>query len=160
LIALPQPKKAGSSDAPEPLSSNNVAATMALNSVRISVDIAIVVILQQNLPLLKRFAVAVAPPGPSVDNLGALLAFAIGVDARIERPNLVYLPQSCIARAMGELAPRRVIAMTRDCRLTSTIATGSEHTDQCVEHDPVARGFRATERGGVRVVFALVLDNG
>jgi hypothetical protein len=39
---------------------------------------------------------------------------------------------------MGELAPRRVIAMTRDCRLTSTIATGSEHTDQCVEHDPVA----------------------
>jgi hypothetical protein len=35
LIVLPQPKKAGSSDAPEPLS-NDVAATMALNSVRIS----------------------------------------------------------------------------------------------------------------------------
>jgi hypothetical protein len=39
---------------------------------------------------------------------------------------------------MGELAPRRVIAMTRDCRLTETIATGSEHTNQCVEQDPVA----------------------
>jgi hypothetical protein len=49
------------------------------------VDISVVVILQQNLPLLKRFAVAVALPGASVDNLGALLAFAIGVDARIER---------------------------------------------------------------------------
>jgi hypothetical protein len=49
------------------------------------VDITVVVILQQNLPLLKRFAVAVALPRPSVDNLGALLAFAIGVDARIER---------------------------------------------------------------------------
>src|SRR5437868_15423960 len=36
LIVLPQPKKAGSSDAPEPLSSDEVAATMALNSVRIS----------------------------------------------------------------------------------------------------------------------------
>ena len=36
LIVLPHPKKAGSSDAPEPLSSNDVAATMALNSVRIS----------------------------------------------------------------------------------------------------------------------------
>jgi hypothetical protein len=36
LIGLPEPKKAGSSDAPEPLSSNDVAATMALNSVRIS----------------------------------------------------------------------------------------------------------------------------
>jgi hypothetical protein len=43
-----------------------------------------VVILQQNLPLLKRFAVAVALPGPSVDNLSALLAFAIGVGAGIE----------------------------------------------------------------------------
>ena len=36
LIVLPQPKKAGSSDTPESLSSNDVAATMALNSVRIS----------------------------------------------------------------------------------------------------------------------------
>ncbi len=36
LIVLPQPKKVGSSDAPEPLSSNDVAATTALNSVRIS----------------------------------------------------------------------------------------------------------------------------
>ena len=37
LIVLPQLKKAGgSSDAPEPVSSNDVAATMALNSVRIS----------------------------------------------------------------------------------------------------------------------------
>jgi len=35
-LVLPQPKKIGSSDAPEPLSSNDVAATMALNSVRIS----------------------------------------------------------------------------------------------------------------------------
>jgi quercetin dioxygenase-like cupin family protein len=31
-----------------------------------------------------------------------------------------------------------VSANARDCRLTSTIATDSEHTDQCVEHDPVA----------------------
>src|ERR1700686_2072547 len=36
LIVLPHPEKAGSSDAPEPLSSNDVAETMALNSVRIS----------------------------------------------------------------------------------------------------------------------------
>jgi hypothetical protein len=43
-----------------------------------------VVILQQDLPLLKRFAVAVALASPSVDDLSALLAFAIGVGARIE----------------------------------------------------------------------------
>ena len=49
------------------------------------VDVAVVVILQQNLPLLKRLAVAVALPGTSVDDLGALLAFAVGVGARIER---------------------------------------------------------------------------
>jgi hypothetical protein len=36
LIVLPQPKKAGSSDTTESLSSNDVAAIMALNSVRIS----------------------------------------------------------------------------------------------------------------------------
>src|SRR5580704_11787299 len=35
-LMLPQLKKAGASDPPEPLSSNDVAATMALNSVRIS----------------------------------------------------------------------------------------------------------------------------
>jgi hypothetical protein len=49
------------------------------------IDIAVVVILQQNLPLLERSAVAVALAGPSVDDLGALLAFAIGVGACIER---------------------------------------------------------------------------
>ena len=49
------------------------------------VDVAFVVILQQNLPFLKRFAVAVALAGASVDDLGALLAFAVGVGARIER---------------------------------------------------------------------------
>ena len=35
-LVLPQLKKAGASDALDPLSSNDVAATMALNSVRIS----------------------------------------------------------------------------------------------------------------------------
>jgi hypothetical protein len=49
------------------------------------VDIALVMILQQHLPLLKRLAVAVAGTGPSIDDLGALLAFAVGVGARIER---------------------------------------------------------------------------
>jgi hypothetical protein len=49
------------------------------------VDVAFVVILQQNLPFLKRFAVAVALAGTPVDDLGALLAFAVGVGARIER---------------------------------------------------------------------------
>src|SRR5436190_7670661 len=34
LIVSPQSKRAGSSDAPEPLSSNDVAATMALNGAR------------------------------------------------------------------------------------------------------------------------------
>jgi len=43
------------------------------------VNVAVMVILQQNLPLLKRLAVAVALAGPSVDDLGALLAFAVGV---------------------------------------------------------------------------------
>jgi hypothetical protein len=36
LIVLSQSTKAGSSDAPEPLSSNEVDATIALNSVKIS----------------------------------------------------------------------------------------------------------------------------
>jgi hypothetical protein len=48
------------------------------------VDIAVVVILQQNLPLLKRLAVPVNLASPSVDDLGALLAFAIGSGARVE----------------------------------------------------------------------------
>jgi len=43
------------------------------------------VILQQDLPLLKRLAMAVALASPPVDDLGALLAFAVGVGARIER---------------------------------------------------------------------------
>jgi hypothetical protein len=49
------------------------------------VDIAVVVILQQNRPLSEWLAVAVAGSGTSVDDLGALLAFAVGIDARIER---------------------------------------------------------------------------
>ncbi len=48
------------------------------------IDIAFVVILEQNLPLFKRLAVTVALPGATIDDLGALLAFAVGVDARIE----------------------------------------------------------------------------
>jgi hypothetical protein len=44
-----------------------------------------VVILQENLPLLKRFAVSVALPGAPIDDLGALLAFAVGIGSRIER---------------------------------------------------------------------------
>src|SRR4051812_9145880 len=43
------------------------------------------VILQQDLPLLKRLAVTVARPSPSIDDRSALLAFAIGVGAGIER---------------------------------------------------------------------------
>jgi len=49
------------------------------------IDIAFVVILEQNLPLFKRLAVTVALPGATLDDLGALLAFSVGVDARIER---------------------------------------------------------------------------
>src|SRR5580704_4682257 len=47
------------------------------------VDIAVVVILQQNLPVLKRLVVAIGLARPSVDDLGALLTLAVG--ARIER---------------------------------------------------------------------------
>src|SRR5918995_630836 len=50
-----------------------------------AIDIAVVVIPQQNLPQLERFAVAVTPARPAVDDLGALLAFAVGVGASIER---------------------------------------------------------------------------
>ena len=49
------------------------------------VDIPVVVILQKNLPLLKRLAVAVALPRTSIDDLGALLAFAVGVSPGIKR---------------------------------------------------------------------------
>ena len=48
------------------------------------IDIALVVILEQNLPLLERLAVTVALPGATIDDLGALLAFSVGVDARVE----------------------------------------------------------------------------
>jgi hypothetical protein len=44
-----------------------------------------VVILQQNLPLFKRLAVPITLASPSVDDLSAFLAFAIGIGARIER---------------------------------------------------------------------------
>ena len=43
------------------------------------------VILQQNLTGLKRFAVAIGLAQTSVDERGALLAFAIGIGTRIER---------------------------------------------------------------------------
>src|SRR5262249_51834367 len=49
------------------------------------VDVALVVILEQNLPRLKRFWMAIALAGPSVDDLGALLTFAVGVSTCIER---------------------------------------------------------------------------
>ena len=44
-----------------------------------------VMILQQNLPLLKRFAVAVALPGPSVDDLSALLGVFSREEAGLQR---------------------------------------------------------------------------
>jgi hypothetical protein len=49
------------------------------------VDVAVVVILQQNLPLLKRLAVAIARSGTSIDDLGALLALAVGIGTRVKR---------------------------------------------------------------------------
>jgi hypothetical protein len=49
------------------------------------VDIAVVVILQQNLPLFKRLGVPLTLASPSVDDLSAFLAFPIGIGARIER---------------------------------------------------------------------------
>jgi len=48
------------------------------------VDVAVVVILEQNLPLLKRFVVAVALAGATVDDLRAFFTFAVGVSACIE----------------------------------------------------------------------------
>src|SRR4051812_11876163 len=48
-------------------------------------DIALVVILDQDLPLLKRFAVAVAPARVAIDERGALLAFPVGVGTGVER---------------------------------------------------------------------------
>jgi hypothetical protein len=42
-------------------------------------------ILQQNLALFKRSAMAVSLAGASIDDLCALLAFAIGVGPGIER---------------------------------------------------------------------------
>ena len=43
------------------------------------VHVTLVVILQQNLPLFKRLAVAIALPRPSFDDFGALLALSVGV---------------------------------------------------------------------------------
>jgi len=48
-------------------------------------DIALVVILQQNLPLLKWFAVSVALAQVAIDDLGALLTFAIDIGPGVER---------------------------------------------------------------------------
>jgi len=48
-------------------------------------DVALVMILQQNLPLLKRLSMAVALADTTIDDLGALLTFAVDVGARIER---------------------------------------------------------------------------
>ena len=47
-------------------------------------DVALVVILDQDLPPLKRFAVAVAAAGLAIDERGALLAFAVGVGPGVE----------------------------------------------------------------------------
>ena len=48
------------------------------------IDVAFVVLLEQNLPLLERLAVTVALTGAAVDDRGALLAFAIDVRPRVE----------------------------------------------------------------------------
>lgn len=48
------------------------------------VDVALVVILQQDLAVLKRTMVAVGLARPAVDDLGPVDAFAVGVDAGIE----------------------------------------------------------------------------
>jgi len=47
-------------------------------------DIALVVILDQDLPLLKRFAVTVAPTRLTIDQRGPLFAFPIGIGAGVE----------------------------------------------------------------------------
>jgi len=48
-------------------------------------DVALMMVLEENLPLLERLAVAVALAGASFNYLGTLLAFAVGVGARVER---------------------------------------------------------------------------
>lgn len=48
------------------------------------VDVTFVVILQQDLTILKRAMVAVGLARPAVNNLGSVDAFAVGVDAGVE----------------------------------------------------------------------------
>jgi hypothetical protein len=51
----------------------------------LTVDVTFVVILQQDLTVLKRAMVAVGLARPAVDDLGSVDAFAVGIDASIER---------------------------------------------------------------------------
>src|SRR4051794_40791630 len=48
------------------------------------IDVAVVVLLEQNLPLVLRFAVPVALAGATLHDRGALLAFAVDVGAGVE----------------------------------------------------------------------------
>src|SRR5215210_4422995 len=48
------------------------------------VDVPLVVILEQDLPVFKGSAVAVALAGAAIDDLGPLLAFAVGVCTSVE----------------------------------------------------------------------------
>ena len=49
------------------------------------IDVAFVVILQQDLALRKWLAAATALAGPPINNLGALLTFAVSVGASVKR---------------------------------------------------------------------------
>ena len=49
------------------------------------VDISCVVVLEQNLAIFEWFGMSVALACAAIDNLGSLLAFAVGIDACIER---------------------------------------------------------------------------
>jgi len=51
----------------------------------VPVDVALVVVLQQDLAVLKRAMMAIGFARPAVNDLGAVDAFAVGVDACIER---------------------------------------------------------------------------
>jgi len=48
------------------------------------IDVTLVVILEQDLPFFKGSAVAVALAGAALDDLDPHLAFAVGVDPRVE----------------------------------------------------------------------------
>src|SRR5215212_8365457 len=62
-----------------------VRGELCLVSIKLPpIDVTLVVILEQDLPFFKGSAVAVALAGAAIDDLGPLLAFAVGVCTRVE----------------------------------------------------------------------------